>query len=395
MHRWSADRHPILRETLERFEKAHPGVKVADYEVGSKLDEKLLTEWLAGMGPDVAMISLSSSMKFGERGFLSPLTPFAAKDKTSIKSMIYPGVADAIAVKGETWYLPMTMNVGRHLMYYNTAHFEQAGLNSTKPPTSHTAWLEVAKKLSRVNGDGTLAQRGIDLVTTDNSRNNRVFETLTEQWGSGIFNSAGTKVLYDLPRAISVANWMVDFNRRLDGFLASAADEGRERFQNRQSSMYMGIDGDWFIFTSETPDLELAMAPLPTPDGQPLHSVAVPGWGWGVPSNTKHPELAWELVKWLSVERNGGAWFIQQQGRMSSNPVMNRDPKYFEVHKYWNVLMTVANAGLPAPVQCSNVTSGEVYGSIGDAITQAAKGTGSPESLLPDLQRVLQAKCNG
>lgn len=394
MHRWGGDRLPLLRNILDLFEKAHPGVKVEDIEVGASLNQKLTVNWLGGTGPDIAMVNMSSAPGFGEQGLLLPLDPFAKAEGTKIEALIYPGIAQDIVYAGQRYYLPMTINVGRHLMYYNRGLFAQAGVNPDKPPTTHSQWLEAAKKLTRVNSDGSYALRGVDLIyNNNNERNYMVVEAMVEQRGLGFFDQQGTKVLPDIPGVLAVMNWMLDFNQKLGGFLANGADSGRDRFEKKEVAMYQGIDGDWFLFTQTNPEIDLGLAPLPIPDGEPMRTKVESGWGWGISSSTKYPKLAWELLKWLSVDRKGGGWFIQQQGRMSSNPVMNRDPEYLKINPYWNVLGTVANAGTPGGKRCVNLTAGEVYNVIGTILPNAVLGKAEPQSALMEARRILEAKC--
>src|SRR5690625_175686 len=92
MHRWSGDRHPVLREVLDRFEQAHPGVTVVDYQVGGELNDKLTTNWLGGVGPDIAMVNLNSSKSFGTGGFLQPLNDFVAGDGETLRDKMYPSM---------------------------------------------------------------------------------------------------------------------------------------------------------------------------------------------------------------------------------------------------------------------------------------------------------------
>lgn len=392
MHRWSQDRHPLLRQILDRFEEMHPGVKVVDYEVGEMLHEKLMTAWLGAAGPDVAMVNLRSSAVYGDGGFLLPLDPFVEAENLTFYDLIYPGIADSIVWNGQTYYLPLTINVGRHLMYYNRSMFAEQGLDPDRPPVNHTEWFEAARRLTRLDADGTPIKRGIDFVTNNNERNYRLSETLTEQWGTGFFDPLGQSVLMDVDRAASVMEWMLDFNRQTSNIIATGG-QGRSHFQNETVGMYMGIDGDWFIFDDGTLSFDMGLAPLPAPDGEPLRTVVTAGWGWGISRQTQYPELAWELVKWLSIAPEGGGWFIQQQGRMSSNPEFNLDPTYLDIHPYWHVLAEVANSGLPGPQMCLNVQTSEAHSLIGGALLRAARGEGDPRSHLMEAKRVLEPKC--
>src|SRR5690606_23886526 len=144
----------------------------------------------------------------------------------------------------------------------NARLFMEAGLDANNPPKTHSEWEQFARMLTRQAGDGTYSQRGIDMVTNNNSRNYRLLETLVEQWGTQLFNPASTMALPDIERIVSVAEWMLDFQAGLGPVHPPGGSEGRPPFQNQEVAMYMGIDGDWFIFSEGQYDIDLAMSPL-------------------------------------------------------------------------------------------------------------------------------------
>ena len=64
---------------------------------------------------------------YGLAAFLRPLDPYIRADGKQLGQLIYPVVAEMIKYQGNTYYLPMIISTGNHLVYYNKDHFCRGG----------------------------------------------------------------------------------------------------------------------------------------------------------------------------------------------------------------------------------------------------------------------------
>ena len=122
---WDGDEaSKVLKDELARFEKANPGIKVKfernDY---ATYFEKLLTQFAAGVAPDVAMMDPANFQRFSKRGAVLGLNQYfdSAPDKVSPRFDIknyYPSIVKAHSLDGQVYVLPRDI-APMSIIYYN------------------------------------------------------------------------------------------------------------------------------------------------------------------------------------------------------------------------------------------------------------------------------------
>jgi multiple sugar transport system substrate-binding protein len=390
-HIWSGTRQPLLREVLDRFEAQNPAVKVEDLLVSGDLAEKTVTGWAAGAGPDVAMMGLTEVPQWAELGLVMPLDDFARNEGLSFSRLLYPSVAEVIAWKGRTYYLPQLLG-SHHFLYYNTDLFAQAGVDPSRPPATHSQFLEVAKRTTRQNADGTLQQLGVDIMNSGSL----AFFNLTaylEQLGTSNVDTTRRQVLPQLDKAVGTLEWMVDFGNRVAGNVqvgTAFAGNPVASLENGKLAMHTTAEYVYYQIKSAKPDFPLAMGLRPRPDGQPIRTYAEPAWGYGIYSGTKHPEAAWQLVKWLGTAREGGGYFVQQQSRVSAAPGVNNDPENLRRNPYWPVITAAVEHSGFWGLRSFGMADAQFQKHITQAMQDAAKGTQSARNGLLNAKQQLQ-----
>jgi len=388
-HGWTGTRTALVREVLDRFEAAHPGVKVVDsvYDP-NQLGERLIAAVVAGVAPDVCMVG--NDPYLGEKGALLALNELSVTNYgAELADLIYPSVLDQVTYDGQVYYLPKLMGT-HHLIYYNRDLFAEAGLDPDQPPTTHSELFTVAQRLTQKSPDGNLMMLGVNV--TGHGAMNRAYNLLTylEQWGSTLI-SLDDEPLPDFQRAVDVLTWMLDFDQRLAGNAAESANfinrNGGylQAMINDRLAMFTGADYAYYEIMSNSPTYPIGMALRPRPDGEPIRTSVDPAWGYGIPAGTKDVELAWELLKWVAVAPEGGAWFIQQQGRVSTSPAANADPINFELHPYWPVIISAVEHSVV--LSRRGVFDMNV---VGSAVERAMKGEEAPGNALLKLREELQ-----
>lgn len=146
MHLWpegsSKTHNQIVKEIIGDFEKENPDVKI-DLEVLSneQYKDKLKVLSTSDELPDVGMTWAA--------GFLEPYVngkKFAPLDdllEGDLKDRFVSGTAEAYAIDGKTYGLPLELNVA--IVFYNKAIFEKYGL---EVPKTYEEFEQVVKTLS-------------------------------------------------------------------------------------------------------------------------------------------------------------------------------------------------------------------------------------------------------
>lgn len=312
---WTAS----LEEAFEQsWQKEHPDIKVELEEISyAEKETKYITEIEAGAGPDVMHLQLAALQQFMDRGYLMDLGRFIEQEGgDEFTSQWYPETIELTQREGKQYALPgdyMPM-----VMMYNTELLREAGLDTQNLPTTWDQWLTYAKQATR-------AREGGDEVNTwgfgtigaiDPGFELRVSPVIYSHGGQ-IINAEGTCSALHTPEARAGFRFLVELVTEHKvvppGVTSQNAGTVREQMANEQVAMAMGTGWTAPIVDGINPELNafevLAAAPVPVAD--PGVETPTTAWlsAWGINPNTKHPEAAWELVKWLTSKEMEQKWF--------------------------------------------------------------------------------------
>lgn len=157
---------------IERFEELHPNITVESLSSGSgggsEFSEKLAVMVAGGSAPDVFYGS-TDKLGFILNGWTLDLTPWIERDGTELNlGEFFPGVLDSFNRNGRIHGIPLT--VTPQLIFYNKDMFAKVGLVNPPADWNDTGWtwdafMDVSRKLTIDNGDGTYSQLALATVT--------------------------------------------------------------------------------------------------------------------------------------------------------------------------------------------------------------------------------------
>ncbi len=282
------------RWVFAEFERRHPGVEIqVEGTPGSQeYVNKMLLSFVAKSAPDVMTIDASSAAVFVDNGLIQDLAPYIAKDKSFDSSAYYPNVLDITRRADRLYSIPLDFTP--MVVYYNKALFDAAGVPYPKEDWTTDDFLAKAKALTQ-NGkfgfDFTtwmpgwvmwLWNNGADVLSPDGSR------------ASGYFDS---------PKSEETLRMLADMVLvdKSSPALSQAAAVGVDPFANGDCAM--AVSGHWSLSTyASSPRLDIekiGVAPMPHGPDMPSQTVMYEA-SVGITRDAKHPDLAWELVKWMT-----------------------------------------------------------------------------------------------
>ncbi|MFC4386385.1 extracellular solute-binding protein [Gracilibacillus marinus] len=240
MHLWpegsSKQHYDIVNGIIEEYESDNPGVKVKLEILGNEqYKEKLKVLSTSNELPDVGMTWAA--------GFLEPYVSgnmFASLDDLldgPLKDKFVPGTAEAYALDGTTYGLPLELNITP--LYYNKAIFEEHGLEA---PTTFDELKEVVQ---------TLVDHGVTPIALGNKdrwTGSMWYMYLADRIGGPeVLNKAidrsGSFEDPALVEAAKEVQELVDMGAFLNGFNGLGNDEAKGYFINEQAAMY--LMGSW------------------------------------------------------------------------------------------------------------------------------------------------------
>ncbi|HEX6971709.1 MAG TPA: extracellular solute-binding protein [Limnochordia bacterium] len=308
--------HGYMEAKIAEFERLHPGVTIERTLSGQRsaeMEEKFTTMVAGGVAPDVNEMTLSQGGNLVPQGVFLDLRPLIEADPEIRLTDFAPLALRAITwVDGTLWGLPL--DVYPVTTFYNSDLFAQAGL-ATPGDLAPRAWnwdyaFSAAQKLTvDDNADGQPERWGLETSSTLIS-----YGIPIKQAGGAIYDRYvdPTRSMLTDPRTIRGFEWLAEAFTR--GFGGGRFDQGSAAF---------GITfGPAVIET-----LQQAAAfqweigsPLWGPDNNGSY-VAVNSLQ--LSNYTRHPELAWEWVKFLAADADNMREFVRRTARLPSyRPVL-------------------------------------------------------------------------
>ncbi len=333
---WGGTRVPLMDEQSRRFTERNPGVTVEHVVLnGNERLDKILTAMAGGSPPDVPMIGRQEIPLLVEKvAGLVPIDAYMTRDRVS-KSLFYEAEIGMCAYNGKTWALPMPTAGTYGNVYYNRDWLTQQGLDPDKsPPRSWDQLEELARKLTV--RDGTkIAKLGFPMDT---------LWTTFWHWqslnGGTFWSSDGRKIT--LEKAEDTLQWMVDFRNKINGGLSALQGfppgGGNPFYTGVQAQTVSGV-WYWYQIKTEAPDLHAGVYLRPARKGDEPKYLSLEAWAYGLSKGGRYPEQAWALVQFLTTDKDGAGWFMQQQGRPAPVKEFNQAPEMRQISPYWDVLL--------------------------------------------------------
>lgn len=255
--------------------------------------DTLLTRIAGGEQIDVIMIAIEGLGLLSAKNVLVPLDEFLAADAPAAETLekeVHVTLREMLQVDGKQMEYPFSWN--NMVMYYNTAIFEEEGIEAPSKDWTWDNFLETCMKLAKVSG-------GAD---------DRYAYSF---WGSGMFGMAAWYFNNDtspLTADLSASNLLDPKVAETVQFLADLIlkhkvapnpegwDEGA---QFHAGHLAMRTCGRWCISGSLEAKFESYDLQYQPHAAGPLKTVAGTD-GWGVSTSSKNPQQAWEVVKLLS-----------------------------------------------------------------------------------------------
>jgi len=295
---------PMVQQMLEEFHATHPDIRVFYTPDPENLQEKMLADMQAGTAPDVFQACCSLFPILAQRGYTLDLRPYVEidLDPATIDDWDPAQYRALFARDGQQYGLPKYH--GALAVYYNRDLFDEYGVDAPDENWDHDDYLATMKRLTLDrDGDGRIDLWGSMLdVSWD-----RV-QVHVNGWG-GHFVDPDDPSLCRMcePEAMQAMEWI---RARMwdDRVLATARDvqnvTTRQAFINQKVAMVE--DGSWALKDILTgADFRVRVAPFPA--GPARRVTLATTDGFGVYAGTRHPDAAWELLKFLTSVEYGRA----------------------------------------------------------------------------------------
>jgi multiple sugar transport system substrate-binding protein len=306
VYQWDAPGSPFgdwLKGYFERFPQMS-GVQLSIYESASTAPlPAQQTAWLAGgNAPDVFPRTGRGGLGFAvfaAKNALRPLTDFIKRDKFD-QSDFWPALLKLLSAKDKQWVMPQDFNQG--ILAYDTATFQQAG--AALPPVAWKgtswSWNDYLKALQQVQN--RLVSSGSDRWALSHAGGHWNFYLWSN--GGDYLSDDGTKVTLADPPAVDA----LDFAAKLISAYRVSAPAGvtfppGHILANQSVAATTLFAAAMNQIRGQNKELAFDVAPFPKGTASGARPVAAgAGGGYAMYAETKHPDAAWELLKYIGAK---------------------------------------------------------------------------------------------
>ena len=277
----------VMGANLAGFEAQHPGVRVV-MTVG---EAPSIAALLAGDAPDV--IQANDEMPYVAGAFILPLDAYLKKD--NVDPAIWPALQiDASRWGGKLHGLPSYFNMV--VMMANHTAFDEVGLAYPSPDWTAAEFVKVAAAMTTTKGGKK--RYGAALLWTYGGPTD--MEYVLEGFGGGLMDATDTVCRLGDPGSVAAGEWV--YQQLLWPGIATEQDVLAAVVTG--NAAVGPARPDQLVFdtnlVARSSGFKWDFLPMPRfPHGRATNA---PAQYYMINAGSKSPDLAWELVKWISVE---------------------------------------------------------------------------------------------
>ncbi len=285
----------IESEVLPAFKESHPDIDVEMRYSSGDDREQFVIAHATGTVPDVFSGSMSTIGRWG-----APLDRYLME--WDARDDILPALLESGQMEGAQLHIPWSLSL-RHF-FYRKDMFQEAGLSTEDLPATWEALLDVVPRLIRYDGNNEISQYPMS------GADQWLVESLYYQAGGTPYPIVPTEVDWlEYNPALRVYEYLEELYR------TSYPLGGPPRFGNASGHFSAGNAAINFNQTSglvgafENIDPELIGAfPAFSMDRGSKRVSVVNNIGLAISKDSKHPQAAWELLKFLASTENAGRY---------------------------------------------------------------------------------------
>ena len=302
---WRTDWFPsMVQQMLEQFHATHPNIRVFYVPDPDDLEETMLADMQAGTAPDVFQGCCTFFPIWAQQGYTLDLRPYveADLDQATIGDWNPAQYRSFLTRDGRQYGLPKYH--GALALYYNKDLFDEYGVDYPDGTWDHDDYLIAMQRLTHDRNDDGQTDLWGSMLDVSWDR----LQMHVNGWGGHFVDPDDpTRCLMAEPEAMAAMEWLrarMWDDRVMATFLDVQNMTTRQAFIAGRVAMVE--DGSWALKDILAgADFQLGVAPFPA---GPIRRVTLATTdGFGIYAETKHPDAAWELVKFLISKDYGRA----------------------------------------------------------------------------------------
>ena len=270
------------------------------------LQAKLLTAVVAGTPPAVVDLPPGWTKQLQAAGLLAGVEDLFKRDKLS-KDDFARGLWEQMSFLGKVWFMPGQQTNADFVLFWNKAHFREAGLDPEKGPATIAELDAMLPKLTRQTG-GEFERVG--MVPWDLYGHGNTIQAWGRAFGAEFFDERKDEPTFTHPRVQRAVEWYTGWAKRLDAarviaFRGSVTPPGSVHwFGSGRFGLHTLVASALAGVRQFSPTMEIGAGPMPGDAPGKPGTVSVGGWAVGAVPSPKREE-AWEFMRFFGASPEG------------------------------------------------------------------------------------------
>ncbi|MDO4593945.1 MAG: sugar ABC transporter substrate-binding protein [Tissierellia bacterium] len=295
---WDVNQEKVMKKIVEKYEKAHPNVKI-QIEMASYPDHmtKLETEAQGDTMPDIVYMNGPNFIKFASNDLLTPLDD-VIKEKNIDMSVFPDSLKELYTYEGKLYGIPKDWDLTA--LWYNKEIFDKKHVDY---PTDDWTWDDFIKAAEKL----TDKDEGIWGTSAKAMTQEGIYDTIP-QCGGYIITDDMKHSGYDTKEALKGVNvWLDLIDRGISPNLETMRDTvDTELF--KAGKLAMIYSASWnvpeFMENENIKDkIDLVQMPLIKERKATIH-----GLSYCIPIKAKHKEEAKDFISYLASDEANDMW---------------------------------------------------------------------------------------
>ncbi len=388
--KWTGLEGRAMLKMVDEFNQSQDRIFVRYFSTNA-IAEKTKVAIAGGNPPDIVGLWNYNVAGYADTGAIIPLSEISCKPEHKVRIERYAqAMRPVMEYGGKVWAV---VNTGGSLaMYYNKAHFKEAGLDPSKPPLTIAQMDAANHALTRVSADGTVLRAG--------------FVHLEPGWwsfhwgqhfGGAIYDPSTGRSTVACPENIKAYEWLQSYSKRFgEGDTFDGADPEKNRllkvssleqiekfrssFGNYDSKLNaflsgkisMVIQGPWLanVLKAYAPDIDYGVTPFPV--AEHLYDAANPIGLIDtdilvVPKGVRHPEACMEFIAFTQTQR-----VVEYLSTVhcKNSPLAEASPDFLASHPNKGVQVFASVANSNRGFRCPQTRTWLQFKDVCDALMQ-------------------------
>lgn len=330
----SPARDTMVKALAEEFMKANPNI-VVQFQSFPETEflNKVLVALAGGAGPDTIQVRSTWVQGLVNAGVLQPLSSSLISAEQIEKDFIPSAI---LPLKANNRYYALPTDAQTIVMFYQPALFEQAGLDSSKPPTTWDELITMARRIHRRNSENKT-----ELMGVATGGYGPVLFTLMRQAGAALWDAATKLPVFNSPEALKGMQFATDLVTNY-GVEDKAFGSRWTAFRNEKLGMVYAHPAMKGSFLSTHPNLKFNIAEIPAPAPGGSRESLITTWALGV-TNKANVDAA---TKWLMFHQSAESQqrWLAETGELPTRWSVIKRPEYQKDPDLRNILYSMPSS---------------------------------------------------